>query len=76
MRSLPSIMFKEPFNFKRLKSSTSDITIMRATDAAKRLQQEILVPVKEDKQELPAFTLQLLGLGRQAKCRFLSCYLT
>ena len=37
VRSLPSIIFKEPFNFKRLKSSISDITIMRATDAAKRL---------------------------------------
>jgi hypothetical protein len=41
-------MFKEPFDFKRLKSSISDITIMRATNAAKRLQQEILVPIEED----------------------------
>jgi ATP-dependent DNA helicase PIF1 len=37
VRSLPGIMFKEPFDFKRLKSSTSDITIMQAIDAEKRL---------------------------------------
>jgi ATP-dependent DNA helicase PIF1 len=67
VRSLPGIMFEEPFDFKRLKSSTSDITIMRATDAAKRLQQEIPVPVEEDEQELPPFTSQLSGPGRASQ---------
>jgi hypothetical protein len=62
VRSLPGIIFEDPFDFKRLKSSTRDIIIMRATDAAKRLQQEIPVPV-EDEQELPLFTSQLLGPG-------------
>jgi hypothetical protein len=61
VRSLPGIMFEEPFDFKRLKSSTSYITIMRATDAAKRLQQEIPVLVEEDEQELPPSTSLLSG---------------
>jgi hypothetical protein len=30
-------MFKELFDFNRLKSSTSDITIIRAADVARRL---------------------------------------
>jgi hypothetical protein len=60
-------MFKEPFDFKRLKSSTSDITIMRAINAAKRLQQEIPVPIEEDEQELPLFTSQLSGPGRASQ---------
>jgi hypothetical protein len=69
VRLLPSIMFEEPFDFKRLKSSTSDIIIIRATNTAKRLQQEITVPVEEDKQELPPFTSQLSGPGRASQIK-------
>ena len=56
-------MFEEPFDFNRLKSSTSDITIMRAADVARRLQQELPLPI-EDEQDLPLFQLELLGPGR------------
>jgi hypothetical protein len=52
-------MFEEPFDFNRLKSSTSDITIMRAADVARRLQQEVPLPI-EDEQDLPLFQSELL----------------
>jgi hypothetical protein len=45
VRSLRGIMFEEPFDFKRLKFRTTEVTIMRATDAAKRARQEIALPV-------------------------------
>ena len=63
VRSLPGIMFEEPFDFNRLKSSTSDITIMRAADVARRLQQEVPLPI-EDEQDLPLFQSELSGPGR------------
>jgi hypothetical protein len=62
VRSLRGIMFEEPFDFNRLKASTSDVTIMRATDAAKRLQQEIDLSV-EDKDDLPPVRSQVSGPG-------------
>ncbi|KAK1917293.1 hypothetical protein P3342_000006 [Pyrenophora teres f. teres] len=45
-------MFEEPFDFNRLKSNSSEVTIMRATDASKRLRQEMAVPVDDD-DDLP-----------------------
>ncbi|EFQ95605.1 hypothetical protein PTT_05909 [Pyrenophora teres f. teres 0-1] len=45
-------MFEEPFDFNRLKLNSSEVTIMRATDASKRLRQEMAVPV-DDNDDLP-----------------------
>jgi hypothetical protein len=63
VRSLPGIMFEEPFDFNRLKSSTSDITIMRAADVARRPQQEAPLSI-EDEQDLPSFQSELSGPGK------------
>jgi hypothetical protein len=68
-------MFEEPFDFNRLKSSTSDITIIRAADAARRLQQEVPLPI-EDEQDLPLFQLELSdGAPRQEPGGFRSVQL-
>jgi hypothetical protein len=67
VRSLPGIMFEEPFDFNRLKSRMSDITIMRAADAARRLQQEVPLPTEEDEEDLPSFQSELLGPGRASQ---------
>jgi hypothetical protein len=50
-----SIPFKEPFDFKRLKFSTTDTTIMRAADLPRRQQQGIPLPdvIMEDNNDLP-----------------------
>jgi hypothetical protein len=66
VRSLPGIMFEEPFDFNRLKSSTSDITIMRAADVARRLQQEAPLSI-EDEQDLPSFQSELSGPGKASQ---------
>jgi hypothetical protein len=66
VRSLPGIMFEEPFDFNRLKSSTSNITIMRAADVARRLQQEALLSL-EDEPDLPSFQSELSGPGRASQ---------
>jgi len=44
VRTLRGILFKEPFDFKRLKASTTETTVMRATDQAKRLKQRPAYP--------------------------------
>jgi hypothetical protein len=62
-------MFEEPFDFNRLKSRMSDITIMRAADAARRLQQEVPLPTEEDEEDLPPFHSELLGPGRASQMK-------
>jgi hypothetical protein len=76
MRLLPGIMFEESFGFKRLKSSTSHITIMRATDAAKCLQQEIRCLSRRMSKSCPLSLHSCRVRAGQAKWRFLSCHLT
>jgi hypothetical protein len=62
---LRGILFEEPFDFKRLKLNTTDMTIMRATDLAKRLQQEIPLLMEEDNDlSLPSLPS---SIGRASK---------
>jgi hypothetical protein len=67
VRSLRGILFKEPFDFKRLKFSTTDTTIMRAADLARRQQQEIPLPdvVMEDDNDLPLTFPTSIGQASQ-----------
>ena len=51
VRSLRGIMFEEPFDFNRLKTRSSAVTVMRAQDAIRRAQQEIAVPAENNSDE-------------------------
>lgn len=57
------IVFEEPFDFNRLKSGSSHMTVMRAEDAAKRARQEIPVPTRDNSDtQLPLLALRYPGL--------------